>query len=1117
MAFLAFVALWRGLREENDARIWVFSFALCAIIPPLWPIPALVGPTLSYWDMVPIFISSLMLFLLPHIGRHFMATEKYAPRLDIILQCLAIPSAFLPAIILIPLPEYSSFLRLTPVWGLFAFIPFIFTIPALSNRKKGALSYSFFCLFIGAGAGFSLVLYQNPLGFVLNLMGIALAILTLCIAPLQKIKSSKDLDLSSKTVDLINDNNAYTVQMREHLLRVEEQLRSPFDKIMREVCFLDFTLQSKDFIDTLDAIKEKRAGSQLNTNDLIMLHDFAQQVERLKNYAQSLVGASHTASRMLSSIPNMSNKVEQISEKVEIFNIKALILNACQAIREEAQQKQVGLGWYIAPHMTLYYRGNREEIENVVTMLLRDSVRATHKGSISLRIRRAKGLNPGKLLFSISDSGTGQAPLERSLLVLLKAWELSSRYNGEVELLSSSEGLNFSFSLECVALDKAGQNPLPFDTPLAPVSESENKEDICSEEASCPSVQEEISSQEDTSSQEEREGIAEDSNITNIIAEEVILEVEKTTEENVVRENSSTTNIEKENSSVSNIVSAEIEKESLADTIIENSPMPVANLEKTEKTEKEEGIVKETREDLENIKEGKQSLVREKTNANSFFLPEQKNFTSEKNTSRERLVLELEETFQLDSQSPNSDTIKTSYEAGSKVPLEDPSILSYQEALRQEGFSNALAYESKTTFTEIERSASPIPLTKATMEKTNILLVCPLTIIRQTLAWNLSIYRVWEALSGETALLMYKEKQAQIVVLHTALRPTEYAELIAGIREFEKNSRLNPCSIIGLYSEKEEMNPLRQAGCNYVLPANSRRQELESCVQYMIDTKLKQNLARQKVRHENVQHSLFSSLDEKDTKDKNDENSKNIDAAFYSKQSNSSEEYTIQSYENETLPSQQLSSNREKKQGEKERERVHLSESFIDSYNNFSSNSDSRSHTSPFENSFTFTDTNLSNEQKNNALIDRLRQKRGVGEQDSDIKKTRSLADLIAERNAHKEKGIDIETKASAVERNTEEENKEKEVVTNSTDTQERKQEIHASIITSESKVLSQKSEDMEETFMLEHKEEDFFDLSAQLLIPQKKVQAEQTLQREEKAQTEKKKTPVTLNLDMPK
>ncbi len=628
---LMLFTFWRGAKEEGDARIWASFLCLAILVQFIWAVPQNANGKLEYIDMIGVIASCLAIFFLPHIGRHLLVTEKKSPHFDSLLQFLAIPAIFPLIVLFVPIPEYLYVIRFAPLWALYALVLFIVTIPFVLSGKKGARLYAFFCLAIGSGCLISLALRFNTEWTFINYAGIVLAMIAIFLAPRQTEKNVYDEKLNHEDiVTAFAENNAI---MRDALYRVEGKLRDPFDRIMREACFLDFNLKTEDFFDSIGLLKEKEFGDRFEKHTLNAVEDLTNRAERLQEHTSSLVLACKDLSGMLGHITELAQKEQAYQQVNELFNIKALVTQACDNIRAEAQDRQVGLGWYIAPNIGLYYRGDKANLELVLFLLLRDAIRATEKGMISIRVRRANSPNPGHIVITISDSGKGRPPVQRSILTLIKAWELSSAYNGEVELQSSPNGLSFSFSMQCLAMDQNGEKPLSY----------ASLDDIV------------LTQNEIVSNQQKKQGL-----------------------------------------SGGNIVFSKEE----------------------EKT---------------------QSAITESFTGNC--------------------------------------------------------------------------------------------------KDTGILLISPLAIQRQNIAYYLNKYEIWEALDVDSALAFYEKKPAALVLVHSALSENGCNAVIAGIRLLEDNLGIAHAPCVGLYQSTKDIEFLQLAGCKHILPDNIGRDDLCVAVSEILQDK----------------------------------------------------------------------------------------------------------------------------------------------------------------------------------------------------------------------------------------------------------------------------------------
>ncbi len=683
LVLLMVFSLWRGLREEGDARLWATLLTLFALIQYIWGVPQNTDGALRIWDTIGIISAACALFLLPHIGRHYMVTEKNAPNLDGFLQFLALPAIFPLAIIFVPIPEYFSIIRFAPLWGIYAFLPLIFCLPLALKGRKGALFYVFFCFSIGTGALLSLAFRFDSAWHLAPLAGLTCAMIAMFLAPRQTERNVYEKTYIDDA-DSLSDFAENNIPMREAFFRVEARLREPFDKILREACFLDFDIKAEDFAESVNILAEKKLGETYDKHTLNSIDDIAKRSERLRTHADFLVQACRDLSGMMGLMPQLAKKVTQQHPTHELFNLKNLVLTACDDIREEAQDKQVGLGWYIAPQMGLFYRGDKASLEIVIGLLLKDAVRATDKGMISIRVRRANNPNPGHIVFTISDSGKGKPPVQRSPLTLIKAWELSTNYNGQVELHSSPNGLSFSFSMECVAMDAQGLKPLSF--------------------------------------------------------------------------------------------------ASLDDIVLLSNEFDKGRAKQAAAYSSEGG----------------------KSGGNILF-------SKEKNGNPTQAVATMN---------------PANY-----------AVNAYEQ-------NDEAYYMSVTENTKI-----------------SILLISPLAIQRQNLAWYLNQYELWEALDVDSALAFYEKKPAMLVLVHSALSANGCNAVLAGIRLLEDSLGISPAPFVGLYQSAKDMEFLRLAGCKHLLPANIGREDLCAAVAEIMEDPFIAPIANIDAEHTVIRKTTKKELD----------------------------------------------------------------------------------------------------------------------------------------------------------------------------------------------------------------------------------------------------------------
>ena len=317
---------WRGAKEEGDARIWASLLCLAVLVQFAWGVPQNVHGRLDYLDMVGVIASCLAIFFLPHIGRHLLVTEKKSPHFDSLLQFLAIPAIFPLIVLFVPIPEFLYIIRFAPLWGLYALILFVLVIPFVLSGRKGAKLYAFFCLSIGVGCLSALALRYNSEWYFFNYLGLFMAMVAIFLAPRQTEKNIFNEQLTHEDiVSAFAENNSI---MRDALYRVELKLRDPFDRIMRETCFLDFDLKTEELAESLALLNEKEFGDRFEKHALNAVDEISSRAKRLQDHTSSLVLACRDLSGMLGHITDLAQKEPSHNQGHELFNVKTLITQA---------------------------------------------------------------------------------------------------------------------------------------------------------------------------------------------------------------------------------------------------------------------------------------------------------------------------------------------------------------------------------------------------------------------------------------------------------------------------------------------------------------------------------------------------------------------------------------------------------------------------------------------------------------------------------------------------------------------------------------------------------------------------------------------------------------------
>ena len=179
-------------------------------------------------------------------------------------------------------------------------------------------------------------------------------------------------------------------------------------------------------------------------------------------------------------IGNLGREQEELSPGSDhhdsadtVFDLQVVLSEAHDAVVAKAERRGLALSWFMPPHLPLLYKGNPGQLQDVLSLLLDSAIESTDKGSIQLAVRRLPdSIDPGRLVFSVSDAGQTSPSLRRSTTALLKAWELTAAQGGSLSLDSTPNGTVVAFTLHLSVPGKSVSHLLP----LFPAQSDENTE-----------------------------------------------------------------------------------------------------------------------------------------------------------------------------------------------------------------------------------------------------------------------------------------------------------------------------------------------------------------------------------------------------------------------------------------------------------------------------------------------------------------------------------------------------------------------------------------------------------------------------------------------------------------
>lgn len=469
------LCLVRWVTERGQWRVWTALFTAVALLQALVGLPPQVGNP-GLWGLCGILSPGIALMLLPHVARHLMRIREQSRAVDIQLFLLTLPGmgcALLPL-----LPGWSWIDRWIELWPVCTLIFLPTALGAWLMGLAGSRRFLLACLIppfftaLGVcGVYFGVspqVLASAPV------WGIAFAAILLAAtrapdyaandvdeesAPTQSDNGdiiTLDAPLGSgapKNLDLgwfsgsrgEGDLAAKLSTMNDPNLRLatsgDEKPASP--PVLGARSFTDCEAALREPLDDL-----MRAGAALQKCSLTPA--VRQSVENMLLAARKMAG-------IVSGGPIVGPASG--NERETTFNLQHLVREAHDSVAQLAENNAIALAWYMPPHLPQLYRGCSGQLAEVLQLLLESAVRATKSGTVRLSARRVPGSSdPGNLLFTVSDTGSGHPPAERSAMALVRAWELVGSHNGFISMECGEQGSTIAFSLRFTPLDAEGKN-----------------------------------------------------------------------------------------------------------------------------------------------------------------------------------------------------------------------------------------------------------------------------------------------------------------------------------------------------------------------------------------------------------------------------------------------------------------------------------------------------------------------------------------------------------------------------------------------------------------------------------------------------------------------------------
>lgn len=460
------LCLLRGLAESGQWRYWIALFVGAALLQAWLGLPALTGG-FSLAELGAVLLPGIALMLLPHAGRHLMQARKYSRAIDLQLFLLSLPGAILALLPLVP--GWDWLYRWLDLWplGTLIFIPtalaaWLAAIPGARRFLLACCIPPLFTAIAWFGLDFGLpanVLASGPAwGIFFAALILAASLPALAAAPQpearqeQKPAKKKKLaipDLEGAGEEIINlehpmdDPNLRLIPSPARSQESDSEKNAP--PALRRLPRCEGTeleIRENAMRDPLDELLRESA----NLERCALPPSARQNVE-------NVIAAAEKLASILSNMPLREQRKD--IRKPASFNLQRIIRNAHDSVMPGAEYAGIALSWYLPPHLPQMYEGDAEALQATLSMLLESSIRSAHHGAIKISARRVPDSpDPGHLLFTITDTGSGFPPLDRSSLALARAWELTGACGGYLSMESSQHGATIAFTAHFTPLEE---------------------------------------------------------------------------------------------------------------------------------------------------------------------------------------------------------------------------------------------------------------------------------------------------------------------------------------------------------------------------------------------------------------------------------------------------------------------------------------------------------------------------------------------------------------------------------------------------------------------------------------------------------------------------------------
>ena len=494
LAVVMLLCLLRGLSEHGQWRIWTALYVAAALVQGYFGIPGNGAGYFSLEDTAALLTPGLALMFLPHVGRHLMQTRGRHRFLDAQFILLVLPGA---ALALLPLvPDMAWTARYLPLWPAGSLLCVPTATAACLMGLPGARRFLLGILLQSAAVAASVLGldsgYAPGVLASLPLWGTALSALLITATAVPRREEEEDeeeapIDLTmpavSQGVSLADDGplSMGTPQRSDQLPlledpqlrllpsseegialpRLDEEMPEPVATPVPPRTETPPAPSARPAADPLDAERLEEALRR-PLDDLMRESAVLDQCSLPPSARETARNMTTAARQMLAVLRDPASVLPGVSAPAlqETFDLQELMRSVHDSVAAAAENSGIALAWYMPPYLPSFYSGEYQALDAVLRELLESAVRATRQGAVHFSVRRVPDSDdPGHLLFTVQDSGSGTPPAERSSLALSHAWELAGRSNGFLSAECGIRGATIAFTLHLEPVEGAAEAP----------------------------------------------------------------------------------------------------------------------------------------------------------------------------------------------------------------------------------------------------------------------------------------------------------------------------------------------------------------------------------------------------------------------------------------------------------------------------------------------------------------------------------------------------------------------------------------------------------------------------------------------------------------------------------